>query len=203
MVVLGRCCSELCFVISEATCLIHARHGERAGVFFLRLGRLRETMSIFYFCQLNVRLSGSTSQVIRHLNGFSLQKIWKYTSQKCASPLTVVLLSLFGAGLSCFNNIGEDDLTSNKVLLQPHDALGLGELENDEYLDGETKQSRLRRRRTVTTVQGAHLQPLCGSRSFERLAEQPKSKQECGEITPILRYLHFGHLFQIPDRFCM
>jgi hypothetical protein len=68
-------------------------------------------------------------------------KIWKCTSQKCVSPLTAVLLSLFGAGLSCFNNIGEDELASYEDLLQPHDAIGLG-LEDGEYLTNETRQSR-------------------------------------------------------------
>jgi len=54
----------------------------------------------------------------------------------------VVLLSLFGAGQSCFNNISEDDLTSYKVLLQPHDAFGFVGVRRQRVPDDETRQSR-------------------------------------------------------------
>jgi len=56
---------------------------------------------------------------------------------------------------------------------------------------------------TVRALQGAHLQPPCESRSFERPAEPLKSRRECGEKMPNLQFSGFRRLFQIPARFCM
>src|SRR5260221_904402 len=39
-----------------------------------------------------------------------------------------------------------------------------------------------------TTVQSGNFRPVCGDRSFECLAEQLKSRRECGEKTPFLQF---------------
>jgi hypothetical protein len=149
--VLGRCCSELCFVISDATRLVHVvQKGQCVGDYGKQCP-FSISASIWIIAPRDYQINEPNDPSFEWVF-FSLPpKIWKSISQTCAGPLMVILLSLFGAGLLCFNNISEDDLTSYKVVLQPHDACGLGELEDDEYLtmrQGSTSQEGgLRRRR--------------------------------------------------------
>ena len=63
------------------------------------------------------------------------------------------------AGVSSFNSIGEEDLTSYQVLLdrslQPHDAFNLRE-SDDKFLDEATRASRGSRRRRMAALTMVH-----------------------------------------------